>query len=386
MRIGHYAPNIWAPGGIATYIRRLGYAQQAGGHEVYYLGRTAGNDPEAPPTLEVEDDEDLFRRARGLGLDVLHLHKPVDVLPADRCVTVRTLHGNQASCPAGTRFLLRSAQPCGRAYSLAGCAWGHVVDRCGSLNPTKLKRHFGRIRQEMRLADAVYTFTVSRFLRDQMERSGCPVEKVHVLPSPAPDVAEAYAPPPRTGVPRFLFLGRLVPQKGIRWLLRAVRRVHPDIHLDVAGDGYIDREAKAEAERLGLSARVTFHGWVAPEAVTDLIRGARAVVVPSLWHEPAGLVTLEAAAYGRAVVASRVGGIPEYALESFATVVPPNDDAGLAAALTRLAGDWELATDMGRKGLEAAATRFSMEAFVQRQHALYALAIDARPDPVSIAT
>jgi glycosyltransferase involved in cell wall biosynthesis len=219
-----------------------------------------------------------------------------------------------------------------------------------------------------------------------MERSGCPVEKVHVLPSPAPDVSEAYAPPPRAGVPHFLFLGRLVPQKGIQWLLRAVHRVGVEMHLDVAGDGYIEREVKATAEALGLMDRVTFHGWAAPDVVSGLIREARALIVPSLWHEPAGLVTLEAAAYGRAVVASGVGGIPEYALKSFASVVPPNNDEALAEALTRLAGDWDLAAGMGRRGLQEAQTRFSMEGFVQRQEALYALAIDAQADRIPLAT
>ena len=67
------------------------------------------------------------------------------------------------------------------------------------------------------------------------------------------------------------------------------------------------------------------------------MREARAVVFPSVWHEPAGLITLEAAALGRPVIASAVGGIPEYATDAFALRVPPRDVDGLAHAMSQLA-------------------------------------------------
>jgi glycosyltransferase involved in cell wall biosynthesis len=112
--------------------------------------------------------------------------------------------------------------------------------------------------------------------------------------------------------------------------------------------------------------------------VPALIQRARAVLFPSLWQEPAGLVTLESAAYGRAVIASAVGGIPEYALDDFARRVAPNDTDALVNALTDLVDDAERAEAMGRAGYGLARSRFSMKQFLDRLDALYELALEDR--------
>jgi glycosyltransferase involved in cell wall biosynthesis len=378
MRIGHFAPNIWARGGIATYVRRVGEAQTAAGQEVVYLSSDRSSPEGHANTVRVADAADLFRQARELDLDILHLHRPVSMLPDDRVVTVRTMHGNQGSCPTGTRFLARHNCPCDRDYSVSGCLRGHYVDRCGSRRPERVFGAFQNFRREVDLAQRLQTVTVSRFLRERMIRSGCAPEKLHVIPSPAPTVHRPYGPPPRGAAPRFLFAGRIVPQKGLGWLLRALCRTSDAIHLDVAGDGHEREQMMALSTRLGLDGRVTFHGWVDGEKMEGLVASARAVVVPSIWHEPAGLVSLEAAAHGRAVIASRVGGIPEYATEDYALLVAPGDVLGLASALETLAGDASLADRLGRAGVVAAESSFGMGAFLQRLDSFYELSLGDR--------
>ena len=116
---------------------------------------------------------------------------------------------------------------------------------------------------------------------------------------------------------------------------------------------------------------MTFHGWVDSSDVGTMMQRARAVVFPSVWHEPAGLVSLEAAAHGRAVVASRSGGIPEYARPTFSTLVEPRDVDGLAEAIGNLARNRALANDMGRRGHEIARDVFSMTEFASRVEAWY---------------
>ncbi len=371
MRIGHYAPHIWGTGGIETYVRRTGKAQAERGHAVHFFSRDEAPEEAPARPVQVAGDEELFEKARAARLDVLHLHRPVATLPDDRVPTVRTMHGNQGSSPSGTRYLGRTGEPCDRAYSIAGCLWGHLVDRCASRRPSNIIASFQGIRREHQLAAEVPAYTVSRFLREQMARSGCPMEKVHTIRSPAPEGVAAYEPPPRDGAPRFLFVGRVVPEKGLHWLLRALAQVEAEVHLDVAGDGYALDEARALAEELNIAGRVAFHGWVPSERVEGLMQEARAVVVPSVWHEPAGLVTLEAAALGRPVIASRVGGIPEYALEDFSLLVPPNDTEHLAASIRTLAGDYGKAAHMGRKGRQAAEKKFAMKSFMEKLEAFY---------------
>jgi glycosyltransferase involved in cell wall biosynthesis len=221
MHIGHYAPKIGAEGGIATYIRRTGQAQKRRGHEVSYFGRDRDGSSSAS-AVRVPDDVALFSEAAARGLDVLHLHKSVKTLPSDRIPTVRTMHGHQGGCPSGTRYLARSGRPCDRVYSLAGCLWGHVVDRCGSARPHNVASNFARIERELSQARRVPTYTVSNFLREQMVQAGCPSDQLRTIHSPAPEKAGDFVPLPRATPPRFLYLGRLVPHKGLGWLLRAV--------------------------------------------------------------------------------------------------------------------------------------------------------------------
>lgn len=379
VRIGHYTPNVWGRGGVGTYVRRLGRAQSRAGHEVRYFSFAPPPDEYADVCFKVQNHGEVFEQAKRQGLDVLHLHRTVSILPRDRVPTIRTLHGHEAYCPSGSRYLEQWGRPCNRAYSVSGCLWGHLADRCGSRRPKHIRMGFRRTQQEMRILSDLRVHTVSRFLKDQMVRSGYDAEKIHVLHSPAPEVSVPYAPPPQDGTPRFVFLGRIVPQKGLAWLLKALARVESDAQLDVAGEGYIQSNMQQLAARLGIEDRVTFHGWVDRERAAQLVQAARAVVFPSVWHEPAGLVTLEAAAQGRAVIASRVGGIPEYASEEFAQLVPPNDIDALALAMEQLAGDRELVENMGHRGRHIVRDRFAMDHFIDNLNGLYTSILPREP-------
>jgi glycosyltransferase involved in cell wall biosynthesis len=252
------------------------------------------------------------------------------------------------------------------------------VDHCGSRRPHKTLANFQNIRLEQQQAAEIPTITVSRFLKEQMIRSGCAPDNLHVIHSPAPDVHTDFTPLPMNTPPRFLFAGRIEPNKGLDWLLRAVARVKAPIHLDVAGSGserYLTRMRELVAD-LGIDDRVTFHGWLDEDEVLERMRTARAVVFPSVWHEPAGLITLEAAAVGRPVIASAVGGIPEYALDDFALLVPVRDVDALAGAIDRIACDYEYARTLGQRGYELARTRFAMDGFLKRLHMRYLTALN----------
>lgn len=350
MNIGHYANNLGAPGGISQYVRRLGAAQQGAGERVTYFSSVSpSRDSSLVACTTVADDASLFAAARAERLDILHVHDPISVVD-DTMPVIRTMHGNQGSCPGGGRFLAHSEAPCLRTFNPVGCAWHRLTEHCGSRRPGSFFADLQRTHHEMENVASISTLTVSRFLRTQMEKSGADVSRTHVLLSPAPETGERpFAPPPATGIPRFLFLGRLVTQKGLDWLLRAVATVDCSIHLDVAGDGNLEQYV-SQAHELGVADHVTFHGWLGQEKLSTLMARARAVVVPSMWAEPAGLVTLEAAAHGRAVIASRTGGIPEYTDPAFARLVTPGAVDDLAAQLRLMASDVSVATDMGQAG------------------------------------
>lgn len=380
MNIGHYTYRPGARGGIASYVRRLGSAQTDSGHNVTYLCRD-GEGSDLPSIREVEGDVDLFDTARQLGVDVLHLHRRVNHLPEHRVPTVRTMHGNHGSCPSGSRFLKRSGTPCNRDYSAFGCLWGHLVDHCGSRRPGNVVDNFRRIETEQELAAEIPTVTVSRFVKERMIRSGCPPDHMEVIHSPAPDLNRSPVPVQQTDPPRMLFAGRIEPKKGVEWLLQALATSEVPVCLDVAGtgdDAYM-QEVKARVKDLALTDRITFHGWVGEADVYRLIEKARAVIVPSLWHEPAGLVTLEAAAVGRPVIASQVGGISEYARDSFALHASPGDVGELSECIARLASNPEEAASMGQRARTIAQDRFSMEDFLSSMMDLYRSTVTTAP-------
>lgn len=105
------------------------------------------------------------------------------------------------------------------------------------------------------------------------------------------------------------FIGRLDPAKGVELLIDAFRMLHDrnaGLKLLIAGDGraaYIER-----LKQLADGLPVSFLGKVEP---ADFFAKIDMAVVPSIWEEPLGRVVIEALAYGRPVVATPVGGIPE---------------------------------------------------------------------------
>ena len=201
---------------------------------------------------------------------------------------------------------------------------------------------------------------------------------INVIYYPAPQLPE-YIYPPQDKIPHFLFLGRIVPQKGLDYLLYSLQKVSIPVHLDIAGDGYQEAEIRALSKRLKLTEKITFHGWLNETKTFQLLQASRALIFPSLWHEPAGIVSLEAAAAGRAIIASRVGGIPEYiAQQQHSLLVKPNDIHELSNRIETLALDWSLAKQLGQEGRKMIQHQFSMEQHLEKIINLYKLVIQSK--------
>lgn len=373
--------NMFEPGGIASYIRRISAALRQAGHEVLFFDRAAPGETRAPSQESVHftsDDHDLIQQAHEHGADVLHLHMAIDAEAiagagpeAAQPRLIRTVHTHSPYCPSQGRFLKRSGLPCDRSYSLLGCLWGHAVDRCGSVRPAAIARNFRTVRQELAGLRQIPVILISEFSRQQMLRAGYAPEHLHVLHLPAPESRE-YIEPPREGPPVIAFLGRMIPHKGVDWLLRAMRHVRSEARLELAGTGTQEQQYRDLAQQLGLSHRVAFHGWLGSDAVRELLLRARGLVFPSLWHEPGGLVAYEAMTAGRATILSRVGDLPEIGQEGkLALMVKAGDETGLAKAIDRLAQDYDLARTLGLAGREEIQARYTLAHHMEGLMRLY---------------
>jgi glycosyltransferase involved in cell wall biosynthesis len=174
------------------------------------------------------------------------------------------------------------------------------------------------------------------------------------------------------GAPRLLCVGRLIPIKGHIVLMRAfaeAKRLLPDRRLAIAGRGPLEPALKALARELGVEDAVEFLGHVAP--IQSAIERAAVVVVPSM-GEGFGMAALEAMERARPVIAAEIGGLGELVRDGETGVlVPPGEAEPLAAAIVRVAGDLELARQMGEAGRRRALTRFLQRACTDRTELLY---------------
>lgn len=142
----------------------------------------------------------------------------------------------------------------------------------------------------------------------------------------------------------FVFaLGRHVPQKGFDVLIRAMAQLPESLDLLLAGDGPDRESLERLAEQLGLSGRVRFLGRLDPAWVRRYMHSAVVFVLPSR-HEPFGIVNLEAMASGTPVVATRVGGVPEFVKDGqTGWLVAAEDVDELVSAISRVITDTERA-------------------------------------------
>jgi len=193
--------------------------------------------------------------------------------------------------------------------------------------------------------------------------------------------------------PYIFSAGRLVETKGMRVLVEALavlRARGVDRDLIIAGAGPEEAALRALVERLGLGERVHFDGPVGRARLASLYHGCAVFALAPL-AEGFGIVSLEAMACARPVVATRVGGIPEVVQDGETGLLArPADPADLADRLAVVLSDPARAAEMGRRGRERVATLFTWPAVAARYLASYALSSpdseDADPVTVGIGT
>jgi len=386
MRIGHYSPWLLSPGGINSYLRRVVEAQINQGHQILLFNRpnlvpSTASCAFGASVVPTNDDSQLLAMARQHVLDVLHIHTHIVAYtdPSNGTPVVRTVHGHEPYCPSGRRHLRFPVnRPCPRACHILGCTWGHFINRCGSVRPANVLNDFKRVASERENSKRFFTIAVSEFVREQMIRSGHDGSRIDVIVNPAPASRGEYERLVLKGGPRFLYLGRLVPEKGVDWLLHGVAKAETPLEVTIAGSGPNEPFLRNLADRLGIGRSIKWRGWLAEEEVRAEITRAWAVILPSVWHEPAGLATVEAAAVGRMVIASRVGGIPEYAERlGNALLVEPYDIEGLAATIRRVATTPSMAEQLGAEGWKRV-PHLDLDSHVARLESVYEKAITER--------
>lgn len=169
-----------------------------------------------------------------------------------------------------------------------------------------------------------------------------------------------------------LFVGRLVPYKGVDVLLRAVAGVNA--HLVVVGEGPSRVQLERLASALDLSDRVRFTGNASEAELTALYNACDLLVLPSVTQAEAfGMVQLEAMACGKPVISTDLPtGVPWVNQDGITgLVVPPGDVSALAAAMRSLVEDPDRRARMGAAGRRRVETEFSVAKLTETAADLY---------------
>lgn len=167
---------------------------------------------------------------------------------------------------------------------------------------------------------------------------------------------------------RFGYIGSLLPSKGIEPLLNAfVTADLLDTELWVAGSGRQDYETRLHS--IVTDKRVRFMGRVTPR---DFYSQVDVVVAPSLWNEPLGMVVAEALAFGKPVIGSKRGGIPEMISDGEnGLLFEPDAPDELAGCLRLMHGDSELRACLTLNAQPSSAPFMDIVAWIKRYEALY---------------
>ncbi|ARV62814.1 colanic acid biosynthesis glycosyltransferase WcaL [Nostocales cyanobacterium HT-58-2] len=308
---------------------------------------------------------------------LIHIHSP-DLLLQVRgeCPTVFTVHNHSLYCPSGTKYLASQHMICDRNLSYLGCLWGKMIDGCGSRKPARvIEELLGTNNLSRFIKNLKVTFIAnSDYVRGQLIRNGLPPQQTVTLRCgiSVPQMATEPLSLETHKNRRILFAGRIVPDKGLEWLLKTLVNIDSRIQLDIAGEGWERPRLEKLADKLGINNRITWHGWCDSNKLNQLYEQCFAVIFPSIWPEPAGLVTLEAYAHYRPVIAAAVGGIPEYLRDrETGILVPANDTKTLAEAITDLSCDYHKCRRMGEQGNAFLMQEFTIDTHVKHLHKIY---------------
>jgi glycosyltransferase involved in cell wall biosynthesis len=348
-----------ATGGMERFAEDVAEWLAITGHEVTVVTRKNDHDAAdgARPyrVLRGPSAGELRRVLRWA--DVVHVNGlsirgiAASILARRPCVVTHA--GHQAVCPTGL------------AWTEQGCGAGPPRGPCRAC-PARTVVGWAKVATHRRAAQrAQANICVSHYLADRLD---LPASKA--IYNPVANRAFAARAQGNSQVGLLVFAGRLVAEKGLDLLLRALALV-PEAALDIVGEGPMRKPWQVLTEELGLAHRVRFCGASGFEGVAEAYARAAAVCVPSLWEEPFGYAAAEAMGMGRAVVATPRGALPELLDERRGFIAEEATPAALARVLEQTLGDDAARRESGVRAREFARRELAIDTVGPKYLAVY---------------
>ena len=183
--------------------------------------------------------------------------------------------------------------------------------------------------------------------------------------------------------PYVLTVAKLYERKGLDVLLKAIKTLGHSVagyQFIIAGDGPEESRLKSLAHDLGIHGSVMFLGEVQNQDIPALFQHCEFFVLPSR-SEPFGIVLLEAMTFGKAIVATRVGGIPEFISDGVTgLLVPANDSDALADRIKQVIQEPDLRIRLEKNGLASVEHSYDYRVVIERYESLFHNLIEEAAD------
>jgi phosphatidylinositol alpha-mannosyltransferase len=337
------------PGGVTEHVQNLKREFEARGHTVKILAPSSNDQDElednvykvggivpmsgSGSTFRIMLSPRAYRRIRSIlteeRFDIVHCHEPL--MPLLPVIVLR----HSKTVNIGTFHAYRESQ---MAYY-----YGRPI----------LRRFMGRLHGRICVSDASWQL-INRYFPGEYRIIP---NGINLLEFGGPNIQPI--PQFQDGKINILFLGRMDDRKGFRYLLNAFSAVKPqcpEARLIVAG-GYVEDDIagfRRQVAEQGIKD-VVFVGRVSPEDKPRYYKTCHIFCAPSTGFESQGIVLLEALAAGRALIASDIPGYRTVVKnEENGLLVPPRNEAALAAGLVRLLGSPALRDELGELGRQRA--------------------------------
>lgn len=411
MRILQINKYFYLRGGSERYMFEISSLLEEAGHDVLHLAMKSDRNEPTPcsdrflPDIDYRGEASLSEKIRRAGkvlwnreayrtvvkmvrdekVDVAHLHNiahqlsgsVIAALAHTGTPVLHTLHDYKIICPAYRIF--RNGARCD---SCRGHRYWHAI-RHKCLLGSRAASSVAALEASLYSAMGLYRKKVdlfhapSRFMKQTMERWGMPDEKIVHIPYTI-DLKEYDPGGADEGY--FLFAGRLSDEKGLGTLLNAAESL-PHVPIVVAGDGPERSWCEEQVRDRGLQS-VRFAGHLDFGELAGAMRGCRALLLPSDWDDNSPLVIYESFAYGKPVIGSARGGIPEMVLPGKTGLLFPAGDAGaLATAIKQLHERPDWALEMGNTARRLIETEYAPARHLERILDLYRRVIDHQGAP-----
>ncbi|HIF9343392.1 TPA: glycosyltransferase family 4 protein [Photobacterium damselae] len=301
--------------------------------------------------------------------DIVHFHNiyhqltpsVIKVAKSLGCKTVLTAHDTKMACPSYTMY--REGHVC--EDCLVHSPFSAFKNRCYENSVSKsfllmLEAFYQQVAGNYQSLDAI--ISPSAFLANIIRRK-YPKANIKVIVN---GIDENVVYEDGRDLGYFLYLGRLSKEKGVETLAKAHQMLAGCVELKIVGDGPLYQELERNYPQLQLL------GFKQGQELLDLIKGAKAIIVPSECYENCSMSVLEAMAYGKPVIGANIGGIPEQVRHNIEGILfEAGNPESLADAMLTLHNDSELVSNLGSHSRQRLVEKYSLTKHKEDLIALY---------------